>query len=110
MKAAANGLMRLPQGKTAKDVVTDYMKGLYAMFVKAVSAVWGDDLSFPIEFWLTVPATWSDQAKWATRAAAMDAGFGARLGDEINLIAEPEAAAHLALKSSIHHVDDLVKV
>jgi len=109
MKAAANGLMRLPRGKTAKDVVTDYMKGLHAMFVKAVSAVWGDDLSFPIEFWLTVPATWSDQAKWATRAAAMDAGFGARLGDEINLIPEPEAAAHLALKSSIHHVDDLVK-
>lgn len=30
----------------------------------------------PIEFWLTVPATWSDKAKSATKDAATRAEFG----------------------------------
>jgi hypothetical protein len=33
MKAASNGLMKLPSGKTAKDVVTDYLKGMHKMFM-----------------------------------------------------------------------------
>lgn len=111
-KAASNGLMRLPNGKTASDVATDYMKGLYTTFYTAIESVFGDNRTDipPMEFWVTVPATWSERAKVATRTAARDAGFGSRPGDILNLIAEPEAAAHLALKSSIHHVDDLVRV
>jgi hypothetical protein len=111
-KAASNGLMRLPYGKTAKDVATDYMKGLYTTFYTAIESVFGDNRADipPMEFWVTIPATWSERAKAATRSAAKDAGFGSRPGDRLNLIAEPEAAAHLALKSSIHHVDDLVRV
>jgi hypothetical protein len=83
------------------------------MFMDAiVEKLGGSDILkiTPMEFWLTVPAIWSDEAKAATRAAAKAAGFGSRPGDEINLIPEPEAAAHLALKSSIHHTSDLVKV
>ncbi|OCL13732.1 hsp70-like protein [Glonium stellatum] len=114
MKAADTGLMRLPPGKRAKDVVTDYMKGMYRMFTRALknAGMLVEDeiaLPMPIEYWVTVPAIWSEEAKWAIRDAAMDAGFGTRPGDTINLIAEPEAAAHLALKDSIRHVDDLVK-
>jgi hypothetical protein len=112
-RAVAGGVMRLPRGKTAKDVVGDYLRGIYKMFMDAiVEKLGGSDILkiTPMEFWLTVPAIWSDEAKAATRAAAKAAGFGSRPGDEINLIPEPEAAAHLALKSSIHHTSDLVKV
>ncbi|KAF1995081.1 hsp70-like protein [Amniculicola lignicola CBS 123094] len=113
-KAAANGLMKLPPGKQAVDVVTDYMKGMYQMFNQAVKDIGllSDDeatLSMPVEFWLTVPATWSEEARWATRSAALRAGFATRPGDEINLIPEPEAATHLALKDGLHHVNDLIK-
>jgi molecular chaperone DnaK (HSP70) len=115
MKAASNGLMKLPRGKTAKDVVADYLKGMHKMFMKGLlekGLVTEDEAypSIPMEIYLSVPATWSDEAKWATRTAALDAGFGTRPGDQLKLIAEPEAAAHLALKDSVHHVDDLVKV
>ncbi|KAF2462663.1 uncharacterized protein BDR25DRAFT_320566 [Lindgomyces ingoldianus] len=113
-KAAADGLMRLPPGKRPVDVVADYLTGLYRMFTQAIREIGllADDeltLPMPMEFWLTVPATWSEEAKWATRSAAIRAGFANRPGDEINLIAEPEAAAHLALKDSIHNVNNLVK-
>ena len=112
-QAIAEGVMRLPRGKQAKDVVTDYLRGIYQMFMSAiVKTLGGSDILqiTPMEFWLTVPAIWSDEAKSVTRAAAKAAGFGSRPGDEVNLIPEPEAAAHLALKSSIHHTSDLVKV
>ncbi len=111
-KATSNGLMRLPPGKAAQDVVADYMKGLYKLFVGAITQVYGEHsaIMFPMEFWVTVPATWGDRAKVLTRNAAKNAGFGSRPEDKLCIIPEPEAAAHLALKSSIYHVDDLVKV
>ncbi|KAL2673962.1 hypothetical protein Neosp_012408 [[Neocosmospora] mangrovei] len=65
--------------------------------------------NLPVDFWLTVPATWSDAAKRLTMEAARDAGFASRPNDRVRLITEPEAAAHLALKSSIHHVQDLIE-
>ncbi|KAL1644914.1 hypothetical protein SLS58_003985 [Diplodia intermedia] len=47
-----------------------------------------------IECWITVPA-----AKDATRSAALDAGFGSRHLDKVNLMPEPETAAlAIALK------------
>jgi hypothetical protein len=51
------------------------------------------DLS-KIEYVLSVPAMWSDQAKDRTLQCAFDAGYGIR-GDEssIRLVLEPEAAA-----------------
>ncbi|KAL6364534.1 hypothetical protein LRP88_01937 [Fusarium phalaenopsidis] len=66
--------------------------------------------NLPVDFWLTVPATWSDTAKQLTIDAARDAGFASRPHDRVRLIAEPEAAAHLALRSSIQHVQDLIEV
>ncbi|EMT74226.1 hypothetical protein FOC4_g10002707 [Fusarium odoratissimum] len=51
-----------------------------------------------------------EPAKLITRAAALDAGFASRPIDRLSLITEPDAAAHMALKSSIHHVEDLIDV
>lgn len=111
-KAAGDGLMRLPVGRTAKDTVTEYLRGMHSMYTKAVIEIIGEDKleDLPVDFWLTVPATWTERAKLITRAAAIDAGFASRPIDRLSLIPEPEAAAHLALKSSIHHVEDLIDV
>ncbi|KAF9765176.1 hypothetical protein IL306_002586 [Fusarium sp. DS 682] len=111
-KAAGNGLLKLPAGRTAKDVVTEYLKGMHSMYEKAVIEKIGEDKlgDLPVDFWLTVPATWSERAKLITRAAALDAGFASRPIDRLSLITEPDAAAHMALKSSIHHVEDLIDV
>lgn len=108
-----SGMLRVPDGREAVDVVADYLKCIYTMFWKVlIEKLGGRDILdvTPIEFWLSVPAIWSDEAKFATRDAARRAGFGVRRGDQINLISEPEAAAHLALKSSLSKTDDLVKV
>jgi hypothetical protein len=51
----------------------NYLKGIYKMFMSAiVEKLGGSDIStenHPMEFWLTVPAIWSDEAKAVTRAA-----------------------------------------
>ncbi|OAA77585.1 Hsp70 family protein [Akanthomyces lecanii RCEF 1005] len=109
-KYSTNGPMALPEGKTAKDVATEYLKQLYNMFEKSKHELFGsmnlDEL--PVDFWLTVPANWGEKAKILTKCAAMDAGFGRRLIDQIKLISEPEAAAHYTLKSSVHLLDTFV--
>ncbi|KAI8270021.1 hypothetical protein K4K58_012203 [Colletotrichum sp. SAR11_239] len=109
-RSIGDTLMQLPAGKTAKDVVTDYLRGMYAMFLTAVEERFGreETRDLPMDIWLTVPATWSEKAKLLTQAAAKDAGFGSRSIDRIMLIPEPEAAAHMALKISFNHVHDLV--
>ncbi|KAL7805233.1 actin-like ATPase domain-containing protein [Trichoderma aethiopicum] len=104
-------ILHLPEGRSAKDVATEYLKGMKRMFDSAVKEHLGaqniDHL--PIDFWLTVPASWSEKAKMLTKSAATDAGFGTRPIDRIMLISEPEAAAQLALKSSLHRLADFVK-
>ncbi|OTA02216.1 hypothetical protein A9Z42_0025540 [Trichoderma parareesei] len=104
-------ILHLPSGRSAKDVATEYLKGMKRMFDTAVKEHLGaqniDHL--PIDFWLTVPASWSEKAKMLTKPAATDAGFATRSIDRIMLISEPEAAAQLALKSSLHRVEDFVK-
>ncbi|KAK0717343.1 hypothetical protein B0T26DRAFT_775631 [Lasiosphaeria miniovina] len=109
-KAAGNGLMKLPKGRTAKEVITEYLRGIHAMYKRAVIDWIGEDKlqNLPVDYWLTVPATWSERAKLLTKAAALDASFGSKPNDRLLLIPEPEAAAHLALKSSMHHIEDLI--
>jgi hypothetical protein len=109
---ATQGIMKLPFGKTATEVAGDYLRGVYNFIIselerRATAAV---IKMTPVEFWLTVPATWSDQAKKATRDAAKLAGFGSRPGDTIYMITEPEAAAVAALSDLIEEgVKDQVK-
>ncbi|KAM0091075.1 hypothetical protein ACP6JD_005519 [Aspergillus fumigatus] len=101
--ASQTGILKLPDGKTAVDVVADYLSEVYQHILKTISKnITEDDLRItPLEFWLTVPAIWSDRALDATRTAAQRAGFGkspSRPMDQIFLISEPEAAAVTALK------------
>jgi hypothetical protein len=109
---ANQGIMKLPPGKTATEVVGDYLRGVYNFIIgelerRTTAAV--IEIT-PLEFWLTVPATWSDQAKKATRDAAKMAGFGIRPSDTIYMITEPEAAAVAALSDLIEEgVPDQVK-
>ncbi|GME37476.1 hsp70 family protein [Neofusicoccum parvum] len=94
------GMMKLPHDKTAKQVCTDYLNGLYNYLVSTLCKRFGSEIYAvtPVECWITIPAIWSDAAKDATRSAAISAGFGSRPFDKVNLITEPEAAALAALK------------
>ena len=86
---------RLPNNRDAQGVVTDFLRELYAHLESRVVKSLGQEFfdSTPMDVWLTVPAVWSDQAQNATKNAAKEAGFGARPGDTISVISEPEAAA-----------------
>ncbi|KAE8364462.1 hypothetical protein BDV27DRAFT_128405 [Aspergillus caelatus] len=114
--ASQAGILRLPEGKTAIDIVSDYLAEIYQYILGVISKqITEEELSItPLEFWFTVPAIWSDQAQDATKAAAQRAGFGASLErprDEIFLISEPEAAAITALKKySTNSIGGSVKV
>jgi hypothetical protein len=99
-KLLGKALLRLPEGKGAKDVVTDYLRELYKELEKNLTK--RDERLFkmsPLEVWITVPAIWTDAARTATREAAIAAGFGSRPAersrpaDSVNIISEPEAAA-----------------
>ncbi|RAH43079.1 Hsp70 family protein [Aspergillus brunneoviolaceus CBS 621.78] len=102
-EASAAGILRLPTGKSAVDVAADYLTHIY-QHIKFTLArhITQQDLDItPLEFWFTVPAIWSDQAKNATRTAAQRAGFWSspdRPFDRLYFISEPEAAAITALK------------
>ncbi|GFF46529.1 heat shock 70 kDa protein 12A [Aspergillus udagawae] len=101
--ASQTGILKLPEGKAAVDVVSDYLSEVYQHILKTISKnITEADLRItPLEFWFTVPAIWSDRALDATRTAAQQAGFGEsslRPMDQIFLISEPEAAAVTALK------------
>jgi molecular chaperone DnaK (HSP70) len=88
------GFCTLPPTKSAKQVVTDFLKGMYEYLVEELQSHREGLYEFtPVEFWITVPAIWTDAAKNATFQAAKDAGFGARGLDSVNIITEPEAAA-----------------
>lgn len=88
------GMTELPNGKSAVDVCSDFLKGVYDFAMAELARRMTDDLfeNTPITFCLTVPATWSDKAKNDTREAAKSAGIGGREGDMLRLITEPEAA------------------
>ncbi|RAH64719.1 Hsp70 family protein [Aspergillus aculeatinus CBS 121060] len=114
-EASGAGILRLPAGKTAVDVVADYLTYIYKhiMYTLARHMTPPDLAITPIEFWFTVPAIWSDQAKDVTRTAARRAGFASsrdRPCDRLFFISEPEAAAITALtKDGIEGVGASVK-
>lgn len=106
-----DGLFRLPAGKTAADVVTDYLSKLYEHCMKILSRHYAEFLTVtPIEFWLTVPAMWSPNAENTTRESAKKAGFGSRPNDSIKIISEPEAGVIAAINSEIEGIQGAFKV
>lgn len=88
------GLLKLPAGKSASDVVADYLKEVRKHVVTHLEQTLGPEIVqiTPKELWLTVPAVWSDKAKDSTERAARTA-FGDLVDERIYLVAEPEAAA-----------------
>ncbi|KAL2819288.1 hypothetical protein BDW59DRAFT_151587 [Aspergillus cavernicola] len=101
--ASQLGIMRLPEGKTAVDVIANYLTEVYQHILKIIAKRFTEETLriTPLEFWFTVPAIWSDRATSATRVAAQRAGFGSstlRPRDRIFLISEPEAAAIATLR------------
>jgi molecular chaperone DnaK (HSP70) len=105
------GLLRLPNGKTAVEVVTDYLRKLYKHCMKTLEKHYATFLGItPIEFWFTMPAIWSDQAQNATRQAALKAGFGSRPLDTIRMITEPEAGVLAAMKTQVEITKEALEV
>jgi molecular chaperone DnaK (HSP70) len=105
------GLMELPLNKTAQSVAADYLRCLYDHVVGKLEKTFSKAMlkETPIHFYFTVPASWEDEANNATREAAKAAGFDSRIGDELFMISEPEAAAMAILSSSIEKNPGLYK-
>ncbi|KAF8421674.1 hypothetical protein EV426DRAFT_565316 [Tirmania nivea] len=97
----------IPPGKSVVDVVADYLKCLKEHALDVLSKSFGAEFwkSIPIEYYLTIPAVWSEAAKALTLQAAERAGIGSK--NELVLIAEPEAAAIYCLS---HMWQDSLKV
>ncbi|KAL1615733.1 hypothetical protein SLS54_008863 [Diplodia seriata] len=69
------GMMKLPPNKSARQVCSDYLKGLHAYIVDTLRKEFSTEVYSitPVEYWITIPAIWSDAAKDATRSAALEA-------------------------------------
>lgn len=91
-------------GKDAVDVVGEYLGFLVAHTNELLDRRFGGTLeSMDLEYFLTVPAVWSDKAKHSTLQAAIAAGIPS---GSVTLVSEPEAAAIY----SLHIMKDSVKV
>ncbi|KAK7539874.1 uncharacterized protein J3D65DRAFT_550985 [Phyllosticta citribraziliensis] len=90
-----SGILQLPEGRSAKQTCQDFLTNVWVFVEDYLSRKFGAQKvrSVPIDVVMTVPAVWSDAAKYETREAALASGFGARPGDTLRLITEPEAAA-----------------
>jgi molecular chaperone DnaK (HSP70) len=109
---AAHGMLELPPGKTAEDVVCDYLKCLYEHIMDHLSEESPGQMleERPIEFWLTTPACWDDQTNSLTRKCALAAGFGSRLDDNLCMMREPDAALVANVSSSVDKHEGVYKV
>ena len=86
-------IMELPEGKTAEDVMTDYLKPFREHIINHLKTVFGAGGydNTPIVFCVTVPAVWGRAARNSTRKAVIRAGFKDRGMDELLMMDEPEA-------------------
>lgn len=92
--AARHGIFRLPEGKAAVVVVKDFLHQVYQYTVRRLQDISKHQLgNIPVEYWFTVPESWSRVARELTINAATQAGFGQRPSDSLLLATEPRAAA-----------------
>ncbi|RPB13452.1 actin-like ATPase domain-containing protein [Morchella conica CCBAS932] len=89
----------IPPGKEPVHLVIDFLTKLKAHIEDVLEGHFGKALLAitPIEYFLTVPAVWSDSAKAQTLYAAEVVGLGTK--NNLRLISEPEAAAVYSLKA-----------
>lgn len=106
-KSAAQGMMDLPFGKSARDLAADFLARIYKHTQLCLGEVIGKGMikETPCHYNLTLPAIWSLEARNLTREAAELAGFGTRVygevSDKLSMIDEPEAAAICAIRSTL---------
>ncbi|KAF9991742.1 hypothetical protein BGZ80_001587 [Entomortierella chlamydospora] len=86
----------LPNGLSVVDAIADYLRAFHAHVLQSV--LMGFGASFEqrhIQYCLSVPAMWNDNAKAMMRQAALQAGMITPLDPphRLLLISEPEAAA-----------------
>lgn len=107
-RATGSGLMRLPPGKSGKQILTDYLKLVHQHVFEQLGTMIGAMVvkQTAFRFQVSLPSAWSFAAREATRQAAIEAGFGSGNNDELYLIDEPEAAAIWAIKSTERTVHD----
>jgi hypothetical protein len=102
--ADSRGILHLPEGMTALQVIAKYLSwlrdALWRRLEVEMSMSGGNLDTTPIQFWLTVPVSWSDTTRELMREAISNAGFGARDGDQVHLLTEPQAAITFALAES----------
>ncbi|GJJ75616.1 hypothetical protein EMPS_07974 [Entomortierella parvispora] len=86
----------LPNGLTVVDAIADYLRLFHAHVVQSVLKGFGAAFEQQhIQYCLSVPAMWTDNAKAMMRQAALQAGMITPLDPphRLLLISEPEAAA-----------------
>ncbi|QDS74479.1 hypothetical protein FKW77_006828 [Venturia effusa] len=93
-KSIRVGTNELPEGKSAVDVIADFLKKVHEHLLSELARLLTQAYldGTPITFVLTVPATFSDKAKNDIIAAMKMAGFNNRASDLLRLVTEPEAA------------------
>lgn len=76
--------------KTAEVLSVDYLTHLREHIIKVLKTKVGENViaSTRIGYIITVPAIWSDAAKFNTRSCAKRAG----MGGDLQIVPEPEAA------------------
>ncbi|KAK2797541.1 hypothetical protein FQN51_008440 [Onygenales sp. PD_10] len=101
-QAVGAGLLKIPQGKTAKELAQDYMTCLYQHVLKYLNKIYGSDIvtELPIHAILTAPADWGPEYKATLIKIAEAAGVASRDCDRISTIDEPEAAALAAFTAA----------
>ncbi|KAI1757988.1 hypothetical protein F4782DRAFT_475954 [Xylaria castorea] len=85
-------------GKTAIDLVADYLRLLWAHIVSTIERARGEDVveALPIHIVLTVPAIWKSYARRAMKDAAESSGildYRSAGATKLTFAPEPEAAA-----------------
>ncbi|KAF9927904.1 hypothetical protein FBU30_002791 [Linnemannia zychae] len=86
----------LPNGLTIVDAIADYLRLFHAHVIQTVLKGFGSTFEqHHIQYCLSVPAMWTDNAKAIMRQAALQAGMISPLDPlhRLLLISEPEAAA-----------------
>lgn len=92
----------LPPGLHVEGVIRDYLKGSHNHVYLHLSRTLGSRYyKERIRYCLTVPAGWTDKAKFIMRKAAIEAGIINKgdLPERLTLISEPKAAAYTAKKT-----------
>lgn len=91
-----------PYHASLEDVVTDYLRSLHEHTVNLLKSKIGSAFGgMVLEYVITVPVMWPENAKAKTLSCAEKAGLGE--ASKMRIISEPEAAAIHALRASNPH-------